>query len=470
MTASGHKKKSTSTSSIWGGRFSGGQDELMIAVNASIDYDQRLYEQDINGSQAHAEMLAAQGIISASDADSITKGLEVIRDEIRQGDFVFSHALEDIHMNIETRLKEIIGEPAGRLHTARSRNDQVATDLRLWVRQQCDEIDTALTALQQALMDQAEQHAATLMPGYTHLQTAQPVTFGHHLMAYVEMLGRDRGRFADARKRMNESPLGAAALAGTSFPIDRHMTAKALGFDAPMANSMDAVSARDFAMEYLAAAAITATHLSRLAEEIVFWSSDRFGFIRLSDAFSTGSSIMPQKRNPDAAELVRAKPGRITGALITMLTVVKGLPMTYCKDMQEDKEPVFDATDHLGIAIAVMEGMIRDMTVFPKVMAEALASGFATATDLADWIVAYLNVPFRDAHHITGQVVALAEHKNKRLDELTLDELQSVHDGLTAETLAVLDPAASVASRQSYGGTAPDQVKAAIKAARKRFS
>jgi argininosuccinate lyase len=383
---------------------------------------------------------------------------------------VFSHALEDIHMNIETRLKELIGEPAGRLHTARSRNDQVATDLRLWVRQQCDDIDLALSALQQALMDQAEQHAATLMPGYTHLQTAQPVTFGHHLMAYVEMLGRDRGRFSDARKRMNESPLGAAALAGTSFPIDRHMTADNLGFDAPMANSMDAVSARDFAMEYLAAAAITATHLSRLAEEIVFWSSDRFGFIRLSDAFSTGSSIMPQKRNPDAAELVRAKPGRIIGALVTMLTIVKGLPMTYCKDMQEDKEPVFDATDHLGIAIAVMEGMIRDMTVYPEVMAKALASGFATATDLADWIVAHLNVPFREAHHITGEVVSFAETHNKRLDELTLEELRSVHDGLTAETLAVLDPAASAASRQSYGGTAPDQVKSAISAARKRFS
>ena len=373
-------------------------------------------------------------------------------------------------MNIEARLKTLIGEPAGRLHTARSRNDQVATDLRLWVRQQCDDIDIACKALQLALIDQAEQHADTLMPGYTHLQTAQPVTFGHHLMAYVEMLGRDRGRFRDARQRLNLSPLGAAALAGTSFPIDRHMTASALGFDAPMANSMDAVSARDFAMEYLAAAAITATHLSRLAEEIIIWSSDRFAFIQLSDAFSTGSSIMPQKRNPDAAELVRAKPGRITGAFITMLTVIKGLPMTYGKDMQEDKEPVFDASDHLGLAIAVMEGMIRDMTVNKDAMRSALDAGFATATDLADWLVSALGLPFREAHHITGQVVALAEKKQLRLDQLSLADLQSVHAECDASCLAVLDPAASVMSRKSFGGTAPEQVRAAIAEARKRFS
>jgi argininosuccinate lyase len=415
-------------------------------------------------------MLAAQGIINSADAETILSGLSTIRDEIRNGEFTFSHALEDIHMNIEARLKTLIGDAAGRLHTARSRNDQVATDLRLWVRQQCDDIDGALADLQHALMAQAEQHADTLMPGYTHMQTAQPVTFGHHLMAYVEMIGRDRGRFADARRRLNVSPLGAAALAGTSFPIDRHMTASALGFDAPMANSMDAVSARDFAMEYLAAAAIAATHLSRLAEEIVFWSSDRFGFIQLSDAFSTGSSIMPQKRNPDAAELVRAKPGRITGAFITLLTVIKGLPMTYGKDMQEDKEPVFDASDHLGLAIAVMEGMIRDMTVNSSAMRSALDAGYATATDLADWIVLELGLPFRDAHHITGQVVALAEKKQLRLDQLTVDDLQSVHSGLNADCLKSLDPLASVESRNSFGGTAPQQVRDAIAAARKRFS
>ena len=415
-------------------------------------------------------MLAAQGIINSADAETILSGLSTIRDEIRNGEFTFSHALEDIHMNIEARLKTLIGDAAGRLHTARSRNDQVATDLRLWVRQQCDDIDGALADLQHALMAQAEQHADTLMPGYTHMQTAQPVTFGHHLMAYVEMIGRDRGRFADARRRLNVSPLGAAALAGTSFPIDRHMTASALGFDAPMANSMDAVSARDFAMEYLAAAAIAATHLSRLAEEIVFWSSDRFGFIQLSDAFSTGSSIMPQKRNPDAAELVRAKPGRITGAFITLLTVIKGLPMTYGKDMQEDKEPVFDASDHLGLAIAVMEGMIRDMTVNSSAMRSALDAGYATATDLADWIVLELGLPFRDAHHITGQVVALAEKKQLRLDQLTVDDLQSVHSGLNADCLKSLDPLASVESRNSFGGTAPKQVRDAIAAARKRFS
>ena len=468
MTKQGNKSNSTST--IWGGRFSGNQDDLMVAVNASIDFDQRLYEQDIAGSEAHARMLAAQGIINSADAETILSGLSTIRDEIRNGEFTFSHALEDIHMNIEARLKTLIGDAAGRLHTARSRNDQVATDLRLWVRQQCDDIDGALADLQHALMAQAEQHADTLMPGYTHMQTAQPVTFGHHLMAYVEMIGRDRGRFSDARRRLNVSPLGAAALAGTSFPIDRHMTAAALGFDAPMANSMDAVSARDFAMEYLAAAAIAATHLSRLAEEIVFWSSDRFGFIQLSDAFSTGSSIMPQKRNPDAAELVRAKPGRITGAFITLLTVLKGLPMTYGKDMQEDKEPVFDASDHLGLAIAVMEGMIRDMTVNSSAMRSALDAGYATATDLADWIVQELGLPFRDAHHITGQVVALAEKKQLRLDQLTVDDLQSVHSGLNADCLKSLDPLASVESRNSFGGTAPQQVRDAIAAARKRFS
>ena len=462
-------KKPAPTHTIWGGRFAAKPDALMVEVNASIDFDKRLYDEDITASQAHAEMLGAQGIISKADAKAICKGLETIRGEIAAGKFQFSKTLEDIHMNIESRLKELIGAAAGRLHTARSRNDQVATDLRLWVRGQCGEIDRALMALQDALLTQAAQHTKTLMPGMTHLQTAQPVSFAHHLMAYVEMFGRDRTRFTDARVRMNESPLGAAALAGTPFPIDRDFTAKKLGFDAPMSNSMDAVSARDFAMEYLAAAAITATHLSRLAEELILWSSDRFGFIRLSDAFSTGSSIMPQKRNPDAAELVRAKPARITGALITLLGIVKALPMTYGKDLQEDKEPIFDASDHLNMALAVMEGMLRDMHVFPEVMAEALNAGYATATDLADWLVANLNLPFREAHHITGQVVALAESRGVRLDALTLADLQSVHSALRADALDALNPTRSLASRQSFGGTAPAQVKAAITAARKRF-
>lgn len=462
-------KNTKNSSSIWGGRFDGGVSKVMERINASIDFDRELYRQDIAGSKAHADMLVAQGIISKDDGQAINDGLDQIQEEIADGQFTFSAALEDIHMNIETRLAELTGDAAKRLHTARSRNDQVATDLRLWVRDAIDQIDADLQNLQASLVDQAETHAATVMPGYTHLQTAQPVTVGHHLLAYVEMIGRDRGRFMDARQRMNESPLGAAALAGTSFPIDREMTAHALGFDHPMRNSMDAVSDRDFAVEFLFASSLTAIHLSRLAEELVLWSSDRFGFITLSDEFSTGSSIMPQKRNPDAAELVRAKPGRITGSLITLMTILKGLPMTYGKDLQEDKEPVFDATEHLMIAVAATTGMMRDLTFQPQAMREALMHGFATATDLADWMVRVLNLPFRKAHHATGAIVALAEKKSCRLDELTLADMQSVLPEITEDVFAVLTVDHSVASRTSLGGTAPEAVKKAITAARKQF-
>ncbi|XDZ65751.1 argininosuccinate lyase [Alphaproteobacteria bacterium LSUCC0684] len=461
------KDNTTKTNSIWGGRFEGGVSSVMERINASISFDKALYRQDIAGSKAHAAMLAHQGIISAADAEAISTGLDTILKEIEAGEFVFSPALEDIHMNVETRLVELIGDAAKRLHTARSRNDQVATDLRLWVRDAIDRILDAIADLQQALLDQAETHAGTVMPGYTHLQTAQPVTVGHHLMAYVEMLERDRGRFSDARRRLNESPLGAAALAGTSFPVDRRMTAKALGFDRPMRNSMDAVSDRDFAVEFLAAAALASVHLSRLAEELVLWSSDRFGFITLSDGFSTGSSIMPQKRNPDAAELVRAKPGRITGSLITLLTILKGLPMTYGKDLQEDKEPVFDAAEHLLIALAATTGMMRDLTFRPEAMRDALNAGFPTATDLADWMVRVLGLPFREAHHATGAIVALAERRGCRLDELGLDALQSVLPSITEDVLPILGVDHSVTSRMSEGGTAPEQVRAAIEAFRK---
>ena len=462
-------KNTKNASSIWGGRFDGGVSSVMERINASIDFDRELYRQDIAGSKAHAAMLVKTGIISPEDGDAIAQGLDQIADEISQGQFEFSAALEDIHMNIETRLAELTGDAAKRLHTARSRNDQVATDLRLWVRDAIDQIDADIKALQASLVDQAETHAATVMPGYTHLQTAQPVTVGHHLLAYVEMLGRDRGRFADARARMNESPLGAAALAGTSFPIDREMTAKTLGFDHAMRNSMDAVSDRDFAVEFLFNASLTAVHLSRLAEELVLWSSDRFGFITLSDEFSTGSSIMPQKRNPDAAELVRAKPGRITGSLIALLTILKGLPMTYGKDLQEDKEPVFDAAEHLMIALAATTGMMRDLTFQPEAMREALMHGFATATDLADWMVRVLNLPFRQAHHATGAIVALAEKKSCRLDELSLGDMQSILPEITADVFDVLTVDHSVASRTSLGGTAPDLVANAVITARKQF-
>ena len=459
-----------SKSSIWGGRFSSGPSQLMQDINASIGYDKRLYRQDIAGSKAHASMLAAAKIISNDDCQAIHGGLDQIASEIEAGDFVFSEALEDIHMNIESRLAELIGEPARRLHTARSRNDQVATDFKLWVRDLLDSIDQALADMQAALLDKAEAYADLLMPGFTHLQTAQPVTFGFHLMAYVEMLGRDRGRFADARRRLNESPLGAAALAGTSFPTDRHMTASALGFDRPAANAMDAVSDRDFALEFLANAAICSVHLSRFAEELVIWSSDRFSFIALSDAFTTGSSIMPQKRNPDAAELVRAKPGRIIGALTGLLIVLKGLPLAYGKDMQEDKEGVFDAADALGIALAATTGMIRDMTPQPDSMLAALKTGFPTATDLADYMVRELGMPFREAHHASGAIVAEAAAKGLDLEEMSLEALQAIEPQIKPNIIGLLSVASAAAARTSFGGTAPDEVRARIADARQRFA
>jgi argininosuccinate lyase len=454
--------QSPESNTMWGGRFSAKPDQVMEAINASIDTDKRLAEQDIAGSKAHAAMLAETGVISAADAKAIGEGLDKVLAEIRDGKFQFSKALEDIHMNVESRLKEIIGEPAGRLHTARSRNDQVAVDFRLWVKSACDVRGEQVTALMRALLAQAETHADTVMPGFTHLQTAQPVTFGHHLMAYVEMLDRDHGRFADAVKRMNESPLGAAALAGTGFPIDRHMTAKALGFERPMANSLDAVSARDFALEALAATAICAQHLSRLAEEIVIWSSAQFGFVRLSDAWSTGSSIMPQKRNPDAAELVRAKTGRAMGSLVQLLTIMKGLPLAYSKDMQEDKLTTFEAFDALDLSLQAMTGMIATMTPSVERMRTAASSAFSTATDLADWLVRELNIPFREAHHITGTAVKAAETAGVTLPELPIAALKAIEPRITDKVYAVLTVEASVASRQSYGGTAPIRVREQI--------
>eukprot|EP00752_Nemacystus_decipiens_P000125 g125.t1 len=414
-----------SANEMWGGRFAAGPAAVMQQINASIDVDRRFASEDIRGSKAHAQMLAAQGIISEADRDAILDGLDRVAAEIGEGRFVFKAELEDIHMNVEARLKELIGESAGRLHTARSRNDQVATDFRLWLRGALDGLDAAMADLQRALIDQAEAHADVLMPGYTHLQAAQPVTFGHHLLAYVEMVGRDRGRMADCRKRLNECPLGAAALAGTSFPIDRAATARALGFDRPTANSMDSVAARDFALEFLSAASIHAVHLSRLAEEIVIWMSEPFGFVALSDAFTTGSSIMPQKKNPDAAELVRAKPGRILGSFVALATVMKGLPMTYGKDMQEDKEPVFDAADSLLLATAAMAGMIDDLAPRPEAMRRALDKGFPTATDLADWLVRVLGLPFREAHHVTGALVRAAEAAGVDLAALDLAAMQA---------------------------------------------
>lgn len=468
----GANKKDTRAApanTMWGGRFESAPGELMQRINASVDFDKRLYAQDIAGSKAHAAMLAAQGIISAEDATAIQGGLDSILAEIEAGEFTFDAALEDIHMNVEARLRDLIGDAAGRLHTARSRNDQVAVDFRLWVRGRIDETDALLKDLQAALTERAEAEAGTLMPGFTHLQAAQPVTFGHHMLAYVEMAGRDRSRLADARARLNESPLGAAALAGTSFPIDREATAKALGFDRPTANSMDSVSDRDFALEFLAAAAIAATHLSRLAEEIVIWSSAQFKFVEMPDDFSTGSSIMPQKRNPDAAELVRGKAGRVLGALQTLLVVMKGLPLTYSKDMQEDKEPVFEAADTLALSIAAMTGMIRGMAVNRDAMAAAAGAGFSTATDLADWLVRAAGMPFRDAHHATGALVAMAEKQGVALEELSLGDMQSVAAEITDDVYSVLSPANSAASRTSFGGTAPENVKQAAKAARKRY-
>jgi len=446
-------------SRMWGGRFSQGPDAIMEEINASIDFDRKLFAQDIMASKAQAQMLAACGIIAADDAEKILTGLDTILRECEAGTFTFSRSLEDVHTHVEARLIELIGPAGGRLHTARSRNDQVATDLRLWVRDAIDAIDAELSALQLALAEKALENAATVMPGFTHLQTAQPVTFGHHLLAYVEMIARDRGRFADARRRLNESPLGSAALAGTPFPIDRKMTAAALGFDRPTANSLDAVSDRDFVVEALSAASLAAVHLSRFAEEIVIWSSAGFGFIRLSDRFTTGSSIMPQKRNPDAAELVRAKTGRIVGALTTLLIVLKGLPLAYQKDMQEDKEPVFDALETLSLSIAATTGMVRDMEPDKAAMRKAAGAAYSTATDLADWLVREFGMPFREAHEVTGRAVTLAEASRRPLHRLTLEELQSIEPRITANVYSVLGVAQSVASRTSFGGAAPANVR-----------
>jgi len=444
---------------MWGGRFQSGPDAIMEDINASIEFDKALWRQDIAGSKAHVAMLGKQGIIEAKDADEIAKGLDKVAQEIDSGTFTFSRALEDIHMNIESRLADVVGPAAGRLHTARSRNDQVATDMRLWVRDTLDALDLQMADLQQALAEKALDYADAVMPGFTHLQSAQPVTFGHHLLAYVEMIGRDRGRVKDARKRMNENPLGAAALAGTSFPIDRFMTAKALGFDRPTANSLDSVSDRDFVLEALSAASICAMHLSRFAEEIVIWTTPQFGLVALSDKFTTGSSIMPQKRNPDAAELVRAKSGRIIGALTSLLIVMKGLPLTYAKDMQEDKEGTFDALTSLSLCLAAMSGMVRDMTPDRKAMKKAAGSGYATATDLADWLVRSLKMPFRNAHHVTGKIVGLAADKKIGLEKLTLAEMQAVEPKITADVFTILGVEKSVRSRTSFGGTAPSNVK-----------
>jgi argininosuccinate lyase len=444
---------------MWGGRFASAPAGIMEEINASIDFDKRLFAQDIAGSKAHCDMLAQTGIIAREDADAILQGLDTIASEIEAGDFNFSRALEDVHMNIESRLGELIGTTAGKLHTARSRNDQVATDFRLYIRDVIDQLDVLLATLQRALADKAHEHAATVMPGFTHLQTAQPVTFGHHCLAYVEMLARDRGRFTDARKRVNESPLGAAALAGTSFPIDREMTARALGFDGPAANSLDAVSDRDFVLETLSAASITAVHLSRLSEEIVIWSSAGFDFLTLSDKFTTGSSIMPQKRNPDAAELVRAKTGAVFGAFTQLLIVMKGLPLAYSKDMQEDKVPAFTALDTLSLMLVAMSGMVTDMEPNVAAMRKAAGAGYSTATDLADWLVRTLDMPFRDAHHVTGQIVALAEEQGIGLARLKLEDMQRVEPRISDEIFSVLSVQNSVKSRKSYGGTSPSNVR-----------
>ncbi|PTM51901.1 argininosuccinate lyase [Phreatobacter oligotrophus] len=462
-------KADTAGNTMWGGRYASGPAAVMEDINVSIDFDKRLYRQDIAGSKAHVAMLAEQGIVSRDDEAAITRGLDKVLAEIEGGTFVFKRALEDIHMNVEARLAEIIGAPAGRLHTARSRNDQVATDFKLWVRDAVDGLDAQLKDLQKALAEKALAEAATVMPGFTHLQVAQPTTFGHHLLAYVEMVGRDRGRLTDARKRLNESPLGAAALCGTSFPIDRHMTAAALGFDRPTANSLDSVADRDFVMESLAAATITAVHLSRLAEEIVIWCSSPFSFVSLSDAFSTGSSIMPQKRNPDAAELVRAKVGRVLGAFNAIVVVLKGLPLTYQKDMQEDKEPTMDALASLSLAIAATAGMVRDMKANAAVMKKAAGQGYSTATDLADWCVRSLGIPFRESHHIAAKAVGVASAKGLPLHKLSLADMQGVDKRITADVFSVLSVSKSVASRTSYGGTAPKNVRMQAKRWLKRL-
>jgi argininosuccinate lyase len=454
---------------MWGGRFAMSPAEVMQEINASIGFDKALAPQDVRASKAHAAMLAAQGIISKDDARKINAGLDRVLEEIEAGRFAFSRALEDVHMNVESRLAELIGEPARRLHTARSRNDQVATDFKLYVRDWLDGADPALGALQLALARKAEAHFDLAMPGFTHLQPAQPVTFGHHLLAYVEMLARDRGRLADARKRLNECPLGSAALAGTSFPIDRHMTAEALGFERPTANSLDAVADRDFALETLACSAIAAMHLSRLAEEIIIWATPQFGFVRLSDRFTTGSSIMPQKRNPDAAELVRAKVGRIAAAFQSLLIVMKGLPLAYAKDMQEDKEATFDALASLRLGLAAMTGMIEDLEPNAAAMRSAAAQGYATATDLADWLVRRLGLPFREAHHVTGRIVAVAEGRGVPLEKLPLEAMQAVNPAITTDVFTVLSVESSLRSRTSHGGTAPQNVRKMARAWIKRL-
>ncbi|GJD30411.1 Argininosuccinate lyase [Methylobacterium adhaesivum] len=445
---------------MWGGRFASGPAEIMEEINASIGFDKRLAPQDIRGSLAHVAMLGEAGILPKADVAAIQDGLKAVATEIESGGFVFKRELEDIHMSVESRLTEIVGPAAGRLHTARSRNDQVATDMKLWVRDTLDNLDEQAAGLQRALAEKALAHAGTVMPGFTHLQSAQPVTFGHHCLAYVEMLARDRGRFRDARARLNECPLGAAALAGTSFPIDRHATAAALGFDRPTANSLDSVADRDFALESLSAASICAVHLSRFAEELVVWTSAQFDFVRLSDGYTTGSSIMPQKRNPDAAELVRAKSGRVIGALTGLLIVMKGLPLAYSKDMQEDKEGTFDALQALSLCLAAMTGMVRDLEPNAPVLARAAGSGYATATDLADWLVRELGLPFREAHHVTGRLVGTASARSVGLEELTLDEMRAAEPRITDAVYAVLGVENSVSSRTSYGGTAPDNVRA----------
>ena len=454
---------------LWGGHFADGPAPLMEQINASIGFDKRLYAHDLAGSRAHARMLAQAGLLTVQERDAILQGLDEIEASIEDGRFDFSPSLEDIHMNIEARLTEAIGEPGRKLHTARSRNDQVATDFRLWLRDVIDEVDRLLQGLQRVLLDRAEMHHDWVMPGFTHLQAAQPVTFGHHLMAYVEMFGRDRGRFADARARLNECPLGAAALAGTSFPIDRSATASELGFDRPTANSIDSVSDRDFALEFLSGASITAVHLSRLAEELVLWSTPQFGFIKMSEAFSSGSSIMPQKRNPDAAELLRGKSGRIVGSLNALLITLKGLPLAYSKDMQEDKEPVFDAADNLRLCLAAGMAMIETMHADRSAMAAAAGVGYTTATDLADWLVRTLDLPFREAHAAAGKAVRIAENDGVDLADLKLHQLQSIEPRITAEIFDVLSVERSVASRTSFGGTAPSNVLKAITQAKRRY-
>ena len=466
--ADGTEKKSSNQ--MWGGRFAEGPAAVMREINASIPFDKRMWRQDIRGSQAHVAMLAKQGIIGADDAAAIARGLETVEAHYEQAGVAEDLALEDIHMQTEARLADAIGPTAGRLHTARSRNDQVATDFRLWVRDAIDQTLAALTAFQRALLDRAEEHAASVMPGFTHLQSAQPVTLGHHLMAYVEMARRDVSRFADARVRMNLSPLGSAALAGTGFPVDRHATAAVLGFDGPTRNSLDAVSDRDFAIEYLTCAAQCALHLSRLAEEFVLWASQPFGFVALSDQWSTGSSIMPQKRNPDAAELVRGHAGRITGCLVSLMVTMKGLPLAYSKDMQDDKPPVFECHDLLGLCLAAMTGMVESATFRTDRMRALAESGFATATDLADWLVREAGIPFREAHHITGRAVARAEATGVRLDQLPIEDLTAIDPRIDARVYDVLSVDASVASRTSFGGTAPDNVRAAIREAREALA